>query len=203
MSLFLIAEQLVCCNAHQTSISLISIVHRSTVRVNLCMFRKHSDSMLNKCCKTTSIYTVHTITKHNFNTITAERLQILFKMWIFRLYNQCKINTTISRRGHQVLWVNQLRKLDSQDSTRLLIQAMIQVIGTIIQHKSFKLSIVPTIWISTPLKKGFGWGEVLGFILCFKLQKDKAFQDDALRITAESVRKKKMPPLSSSHCQER
>lgn len=101
MSLFLAGEQLVCCNAHQTSISLISIVHRSTLRMNLCMFRKHSDSMLNKCCKTTSIYSVQTISKHNFNSITAaEHLQILFKMWIFTFYSQYKITTTVSRRDH-------------------------------------------------------------------------------------------------------
>lgn len=167
--------------------------------MNLCMFRKHSVSMLNKCCKTTSIYTVHTISKHNFNTITAaEHLQILFKMWIFRFYSQCKINTRVSRRDLQVPWVNQLRKLDSQDSTGLLIQAMIQMIGTTIQHMSFKLSIVPTSsrGISTPLKKGFGWREVLGFLLCFKMQKNKAFQDDVLRITAESVRRNKCHHLA-------
>lgn len=62
--------------------------------MNLCMFRKQSDSMLNKCCKTTSIYTVQIISKHNFSSITAaEHLQIPFKMWVFTFYSQCKINT--------------------------------------------------------------------------------------------------------------
>lgn len=79
-------------------------------------------------------------------------------MWIFRCYNHCKINITVNRRDYQVLWVNQLRKLDSQDSTRQLIQAMMQMTGTATQYKSFKLSIVPATsrGISTPLKKGFG-----------------------------------------------
>lgn len=70
--------------------------------------------------------------------------------------------------------------------------------GTTVQHMSFKLSIVPTIsrGISTPLKKGFGWVEVFGLLLCFKMQKDKAFQDDILRITAESVRRNKCHHLA-------
>lgn len=199
MSLFLASEQMVCCNAHQTNISLISIVHRSTLRMNLFMFRKHSDSMLNKCCKTTSIYTVHTISKYNFNITAAEHLQILFKMWIFRFYHQCKINTIVSRRDHQVPWVNDLRKPDSQDSTRLLIQAMIRMIGTTIRRKSFKV-----LYSSHNSKgnkhfsqEGLWLGVGVGvFLLCFKMQKDKAFQDDVLRITAESVRKKNCPLLA-------
>lgn len=72
MSLFLAREQMVHCNAHQTNISLISIIHRSTLRMNPCMFRKHSDSMLNKCCKTTIIYTVHTISKHKILILSQQ-----------------------------------------------------------------------------------------------------------------------------------